>query len=256
MQPIRVGAVSYLNTKPLLWGLERGAVRADVELKLLYPAQLAAGLKDGLLDLALMPVAALPGIPGARVVGEWGIGADGPVASVCLFSEVPMANIARVFLDYQSRTSIRLAQWLLQHFWKQPVAYVDAPEDYIGRIRGTTAGVIIGDRALQAAPAFPYVYDLAEAWKAATGLPFVFAGWAATRDFPEDFLAAFNAANAEGMKHLAEIVAANPFPAYDLMQYYTQNIRYRLDAPMMEGMDQFLTEMRGMEEMKGRKEMK
>ncbi len=243
MPKLQVGAVSYLNTKPLLWGIERSDLRAEMDLQLLYPAQLASGLKDGSLDLALMPVAALPGIPDARVVGEWGIGADGPVASVCLFSEVPMEQIERVYLDYQSRTSVRLAQWLLRNFWGQKAEFLEAQEDYIGRIGSTTAGVIIGDRALQALAAFPYVYDLAEGWKAATGLPFVFAGWTATKELPQEFLVAFDAANAAGMQHINEIVAQNPFPAYDLMRYYTENIVYRLDARMMSGMQRFLREI-------------
>jgi chorismate dehydratase len=96
MPKLQVGAVSYLNTKPLLWGIERSVLLQDIDLHLLYPAQLAAGLQQGSLDLALMPVAALPTIPGACVVGKYGIAADGPVASVCLFSEVPMEEIERV----------------------------------------------------------------------------------------------------------------------------------------------------------------
>ena len=243
MPKLQVGAVSYLNTKPLLWGIERSAMRSEMDLRLLYPAQLAAGLKDGSLDLALMPVAALPTIPGARIVGDYGIGADGPVASVCLFSEVPMEKIERVYLDYQSRTSIQLAQWLMERHWKRSTEYVAASEDYITRIGGTTAGVIIGDRALEALDKFPFVYDLAEAWKAATGLPFVFAGWTATKELPQEFLGAFNAANAAGLQHVDEIVAANPFSAYDLRRYYTHNIRYRLDTRMMMGLERFLQEV-------------
>src|SRR3712207_4829678 len=75
MPKLQVGAVSYLNTKPLLWGIERSPIRAEMDLQLMYPAKLAAGLKDGSLDLALMPVAAMPGIPNARIVGEYGIAA-------------------------------------------------------------------------------------------------------------------------------------------------------------------------------------
>jgi chorismate dehydratase len=120
------------------------------------------------------------------------------------------------------------------------VEYIAAPDDYIERVSGAMAGVIIGDRALEALEKFPYVYDLAEGWKAATGLPFVFAGWAAAKDLPSGFLNDFDAANAEGLQHLEEIVASNPFPAYNLMQYYTENIHYRLDARVLEGMERFL----------------
>jgi chorismate dehydratase len=154
-----------------------------------------------------------------------------------------MEQIETVFLDYQSRTSVRLAQWLLKNHWKQDVKFLQAPDEFISRIGGTTAGVIIGDRALQALPAFPYIYDLSEAWKAATGLPFVFAAWIAAGDLPEDFIPAFNAANAEGFLHLDEIVAANPFPAYDLKRYYTENIVYQLDERMVAGMNRFLAEI-------------
>lgn len=240
MKPIRVAAVSYLNTKPLLWGLERSAVQAEMDLQLDYPANLAALLRDGAVDMALLPVAAIPTIPGARIVSQYGIAADGDVASVALFSQVPLEQVKQVYLDYQSRTSVRLAQLLLQAYWKQDVELLPAPVDYIEHIASETAGIIIGDRALQALPAFTYVYDLAAAWKAWTGLPFVFAAWVATKDLPPDFTTAFDAAQEEGLRQIDAVVAANPFPAYDLHRYYTQNIQYCLDAEKRKGLDAFL----------------
>ncbi len=239
MKPVRVAAVSYLNTKPLLWGLERSALQAQMDLQLDYPANLATMLRDGETDLALLPVAAIPAIPGARIVSEYGIAADGDVASVALFSRVPLEQVRQVYLDYQSRSSVRLAQLLLKEYWKQEAELLPAPVDYIDHIASETAGVIIGDRALQALPAFPYVYDLSTAWKAWTGLPFIFAAWVATKELPADFLAAFDAAQAEGLQQLDAVVAANPFPAYDLHTYYTRNIHYRLDAEKRRGLALF-----------------
>jgi chorismate dehydratase len=116
-----------------------------------------------------------------------------------------------------------------------------APENYIEYINGATAGVIIGDRALQQRTNFEYIYDLADAWKDYTGLSFVFAAWVANKDLPEDFLAAFNKANAEGLNHLPEVVAENPYPYYDLMTYYTENIKYELTAERKKGLEQFLS---------------
>jgi chorismate dehydratase len=240
---IKVAAVSYLNTKPLLWGIERSAVRKDIDLILDYPANLAQSLQAGTIDLALMPVAAMPGIPGAQMVSDYGIGADGDVASVCLFSQVPLEEIKTVYLDYQSRSSVRLAQLLLEKHWKKEVVYKQATEHYIDYINGANAGVIIGDRALQQRLNFEYIYDLSGAWKGYTGLPFIFAGWIATRPLPQDFLAAFNEANGVGLEHIPEVVAANPFPYYSLELYYTQNIRYRLDSRMREGLELFLNEI-------------
>lgn len=237
---IKVAAVSYLNTKPLLWGIECSEVMEEIDLLLDYPANLAESLKSGSIDMALLPVAAMQGIPGARIVGDYGIGADGDVASVCLFSQVPLEDVQSVFLDYQSRSSVRLARLLLEQYWKKDVQLLSAPADYIDQIGGSTAGVIIGDRALEQRPAFSYIYDLAGAWKDWTGLPFVFAAWVANKDLPPDFLARFNAANAEGLNHIDEVVAANPYPAYDLQTYYRQNIQYHLDESKLKGLAHFL----------------
>jgi chorismate dehydratase len=238
---VRVAAVSYLNTKPLLWGIERSSVMAEMELLVDYPAHLAQSLKNDEIDMALLPVAAIPLIPNARIVSDYGIAADGNVASVAIFSHVPMEEITSVFLDYQSRTSVQLARVLLKHYWKKDVQLLEATPDYIHRIQGNTAGVIIGDRALEQRPNFEYIYDLAGSWKDWTDLPFVFAAWVANKELPADFLASFNEANGEGLDHIDEVVVANPYPVYDLQTYYRQNIHYYLDEQKMAGLKKFLT---------------
>ncbi len=239
-QKIKVAAVSYLNTKPLLYGIERSSIINDIELIVDYPSQLAKSLQDGLIDLALLPVAAMPGIPGAHIISDYGIATDGNVVSVALFSQVPIEEIKTVYLDYQSRTSVKLAQILLKRHWKQDVEYKQASEHYIDYINGSNAGVIIGDRALQQLHNFEYVYDLSSAWKAYTGLDFIFAAWIARKELPADFIAAFNAANALGLNHLDEIIAQNPFPYYDLKTYYTDNIKFYLDEQKLKGLSKFL----------------
>ncbi len=246
LSKIRVAAVSYLNTKPLLWGVERSPVVDEMELLLDYPANLAQSLKDGSIDMALLPVAAMPGIPGARIVSDYGIAADGEVASVCIFSEVPMEEITSVYLDYQSRSSVKLATLLLKKWWKRDVRLLPAPEDYISKIQGATAGVIIGDRALKQRPNFSYVYDLATAWMDWTALPFVFAAWVANKDLPQDFLERFNAANREGLAHIDEVIAEHPFPHYDMQQYYRHNIQYVLDDEKKRGLTRFLSEIQSL----------
>jgi len=237
---IKVAAVSYLNTKPLLYGIERSDVMNDIELIVDYPSQLAKRLQEGSIDLALLPVAAIPGIPGANIVSDYGIAADGNVVSVALFSHVPIEEIKTVYLDYQSRTSVRLAQLLLENHWKKDVAYRPATENYIEYINGVNAGVIIGDRALQQLTNFPYVYDLSAAWKEYTGLDFVFAAWVANKELPAAFKTRFNEANAVGLSHLDEIIAQNPFPYYSLHTYYTDNIKFVLDENKKKGLAKFL----------------
>jgi chorismate dehydratase len=238
---IKVGAVSYLNTKPMLYGIERSDLYQDMELLTDYPARLAQRLQGGEIDLALLPVAAIPGIAQARIIGNYGIAADGNVASVCLYSQVPMDEIETVYLDYQSRTSVRLARILLEKHWHKKVAYKEATEHYIDYIRGVNAGVIIGDRALQQRANFAYIYDLADGWQAFTGgLSFVFAAWVANKDLPLDFIRRFDAANAWGLAHIDEVVAGNPFPDYNLQTYYRQNIRYELTDQRKKGLQLFL----------------
>lgn len=247
LSKIKVGAVSYLNTKPLLWGIENSPLMDEIELILDYPSNLAKSLKDGSIDMALLPVAAIPEVPGARIVGNYGIAADTEVASVGLYSQVPVEEIESVFLDYQSRTSVRLAQLLLEKWWKRPVELLPAPTDYISKIQGSQAGVIIGDRAMEHAAEFRYAYDLAQAWIDWTGLPFVFAAWVANKDLPEEFLERFDAANAEGLMHIDEVVSQHPFPAYDLQTYFRKNIQYKLDAEKRAGLQRFFREIGALE---------
>ena len=153
-----------------------------------------------------------------------------------------MDQIEKVYLDYQSRTSVQLAKILLQHFWKKEVEFIKADENYINQISGTTAGVIIGDRALLARPNFKYIYDLAEAWIAYTGLPFVFATWIANKPIPADFINAFDLANEYGLSHINDVVASitNDHSAYDLNTYFTKNISYDFNEQKKKGLALFL----------------
>src|ERR1700694_4961911 len=113
LSKIRVAAVSYLNTKPLLYGIKRHQVMESIELIEDYPARIAQMLIDDEVDLGLIPVAATLKMQSWNLVGDYCIGADGPVASVCIFSGGPREPTERVYLDYQSRTSVNLARVLL-----------------------------------------------------------------------------------------------------------------------------------------------
>lgn len=209
-----------------------------------YPSKIAEMLVRGEVDMGLIPVAATLQLSSWNVVGNYCIGAEGAVASVCIFSEVPMEAIERVYLDYQSKTSINLAKLLLKEYWKKDVLLIDAAaENYRNKITGTTAAVVIGDRALEQRLQSKYIYDLGEAWMKHTGLPFVFAAWIANKTLPAQFVAAFDEANAKGLQYLPEVVAENPFDAFDLTQYYTKYISYPLTKDKERGMELFLSKL-------------
>jgi chorismate dehydratase len=244
LRKIRVAAVSYLNTKPLLYGIKRHPVINDMELVEDYPSRIAQMLIDDEVDLGLIPVAAVLKLPHWNIVSDYCIGSNGPVASVCIFSEKPMEQIERVYLDYQSRTSVSLARVLLKEYWKKEVAFINATsEDFRDQIKGTTAGVIIGDRALAQRQKSNYIYDLGEAWKQHTGLPFVFAAWISNKELPAGFMKAFNEANRLGLENISEVIQSNPFPLFDLDQYYRKFIDYSLDEEKRKGMDLFLQKL-------------
>jgi chorismate dehydratase len=163
------------------------------------------------------------------------------VASVCLFSEVPIEEIKKVYLDYQSRSSVALLKWLMKESWgNSPELILATDENYRSEIKGTTAGLVIGDRALAQRKISTFIYDLGLEWKKITGLPFVFAAWVSTKKLPEEFIDMFNKANAMGLEHIDGIVAANPFDIYDLKKYYTIHINYILDASKRKAMQKFL----------------
>ena len=238
----RIGAVSYLNTRPLLLGLAQEGFKNRIDLVKSYPAKIAQDLLSGQIDIGLVPVAIIPQLTHPHIISNYVIGTNGAVASVALFSQVPIDEIKSIYLDYQSRTSVQLLKILLAQFWKKEVEFLAATEGYIDQISGTTAGLIIGDRALDNLNKFPYMYDLGLAWKQHTGLPFVFAAWVANQPIPAEFMAAFDAANGYGVAHLEEVISLIPAneQVYDLHKYYTENISYVYDEEMKQGLERFL----------------
>jgi chorismate dehydratase len=237
---IRVGAVSYLNTKPLIYGFEQGMMKDEVELIFDYPAKIAAALLNDEIDIGLVPVAVIPEMKKYYIIGEYCIGSEGEVASVCLFSEVPLNEIETVLLDYQSRTSVKLAQVLMKEYWKINPRIIKATDDFRSEIKNKTAAIVIGDRALEQRKISAYSYDLGLAWKEYTGLPFVFAAWVSNKPLNEAFIKAFDEANAVGLKNISEVVKANPYTVFDLKSYYTQFISYQLTDDKKTGLQEFL----------------
>ena len=226
---IRVGAVSYLNTKPLIYGLEHGMMAESVDLKIDYPSKIASMLLENKIDVGLVPVAIIPEMKEHYIISDYCIGCDGEVASVCLFSEVPLDKIEKILLDYQSRTSVELLKILIRHHWKIDPFFEQTFGEYQSKISGTTAALVIGDRALEQRKISSYIYDLGLEWKNFTGLPFVFAAWVSNKRLDEKFIAEFNEANAFGLGKIDKIVMENSFSIFDLNDYYTEYISYLLD---------------------------
>ena len=233
--------MSYLNTRPLIYGLKLPPIADEIELIEDTPSQLAELLVNDEIDLGLVPVAVIPQMKEYFISSDYCIGTDTEVASVCLFSEVPLHEITKVFLDYQSLSSVALLKWLMKEYWNIDPEIIHADDDdYRKKIRGTTAGLVIGDRAFEQRKISTFIYDLASEWRSITGLPFVFAAWISNKPLPESFIRRFNEANAVGLSHIDEIVAAQNFDLFDLKKYYTLHLSYVLDERKRKGMELFL----------------
>ena len=237
---IRVGAVSYLNTKPLLYGIENSPVIEEISLITEYPARIADKLLLDEIDIGLVPVAMIPQMKEYHLNTHYCIGCDGPVASVCLFSEVPIQEIRTVILDYQSRTSVLLVKMLFENHWKQKPEFVQSGPDFHKRIHGNTAAVIIGDRALRQRLISAYYYDLGEAWKQMTGLPFVFAAWISNKALDPSWVERFDLANAFGIQNISRVIEQVQETFFDLNNYYTRFLSYSLDEEKIKGLNLFL----------------
>lgn len=241
LQKIRVGIVNYLNTRPLIYGLQNPPFKEKIELIGDYPSRIADMLLNGQIDVGLVPVAVLKSMPEYHIAGNYCIGTEGEIASVALFSEVPLPEIRKVYLDYQSRTSVELLKYLMSEYWGINPEIVQARnESFRDEIKGTTAGLVIGDRAFEQRKISTFIYDLGSEWKKITGLPFVFAVWASKRKLSGAFIKEFDNANAEGLGMIDHIVSDAGFDLYDLKKYYTLHLSYDLDLEKQKAMTRFL----------------
>lgn len=241
---IRVGAVSYLNTKPLIYGFEKGEMKDEVDLVVAYPAKIAIMLANDEIDVGLVPVAIIPKLKEHYIISDYCIGCDGEVGSVCLFSEVPLEKIENVLLDYQSMTSVELLKILIKQYWKIDPVFISTSEDHRKDIKGTTAGLVIGDRALEQRKISQYIYDLGSEWKKFTGLPFVFAAWISNKKLDASFIDAFNKANLSGLQQIDKVISENHYEIFDLKKYFISYINYSLNENAKKGLQLFLSNLR------------
>ncbi|OWY19419.1 ABC transporter substrate-binding protein [Sphingobacteriales bacterium UPWRP_1] len=242
---IKISSVSYLNTKPFIYGLEKTGLLSEIDLQLEMPSKTAEKLLNGEAQIGLVPVAIIPQLPNARILTNYCIGAVGAVKTVSLFGQQPLEQMRTILLDYQSCTSVQLVQILCAHYWKQPhIHFAPAYKHYEQAIEGATGGVIIGDRTIDLAPRFAYNYDLSEAWHRFTNLPFVFAAWVTTQPIDPELEERLNHAFETGLQLLDEVVQLYQ-PQYgnrfNVQEYFTRYISYRLDTPKRNGLELFLS---------------
>ena len=250
---LRVSAISFLNTAPLMWDFEHGEtaaqLRENFSITYTVPSQCAEELKTDLADIGIIPAAAYTTIQGLTIIPDVAIASKNQVRSILLVSKVPAEKIRNVATDDSSRTSAALVEIFLRKFvgvnpgFRRQKAVLDE------MLQWHDAALLIGDPALQAKTDGYYVYDLAEQWRRWTGRPFVFAFWAVRKaalnsvssdvNLPQIFQQSRDA----GLKHIPELAKEwSPrleLPAPLINSYLTENIDYGLDPENLEGLRLF-----------------
>ena len=246
MKKLKATAVSYLNTKPFMYGWFQAGMDEFVDLSLDIPAVGAAKLQTGEVDFGLVPVAVIPHLKQPEIITDFCIGAYGAVRTVVIFSDCPIQEITHLYLDHHSRTSVALAQVLLREYWEISPELLQAEEGFPEKIGGTTAGVIIGDRVVDYEGKFTYTYDLAEAWLKHTTLPFVFAAWVSNKSLPKTFVKRLNEAFRIGIEAIPKLTYLLPttHPNFDIEEYFTKYIRYDLTKQKRQALDLFLAKLK------------
>jgi chorismate dehydratase len=251
MRRLRISAISYLNTAPLMWDFEHRAAAREFEISYTLPSACAQALASGTADIGIVPAAAYALVPALTVLPQVAIASRRPVRSILLVSERPLEEIRTVALDTSSLTSVALtkvlfAKWLGGHRTFTPMA-----PDIHRMLAQHDAGLVIGDPALQIDRSRYFTLDLAEEWIRYTGKPFVFAFWAvrrgAMREAPQsmDLAAVFQQSRDHGLESssLNQIVHAWAprlgLQESDVRSYLTENIYYHLDSGCLEGLRLF-----------------
>lgn len=242
-RPVRIGAVNYLNSKPLIAGLDRAD--PNVELILDYPSRLADGLADGLLDVALVPSIECFRHQEYRIVSDACVAARGPVLSVKLYSRVPLGKVRSLALDEGSLTSATLVQILLKERYEVQPRLEPLPLGRSSSATSADAVLLIGDRAIRPPQEqFVETWDLGDEWYRWTGLPIVFALWAARVDTPlGETEEALRRARDRGVNDLQSI-AKQEAPQLGISEerafsYLKDNLHYRLGSAEQNGLRLF-----------------
>ncbi len=260
---LRVSAISFLNTAPLMWDFEMGclpelgvfrqgtASLADFEVSYTVPSDCALQLARGAADIGIIPAITYATIPGLAILPDAAIAAKGAVRSILLVSRKPIEQVNTIAADTSSRSSVALARILCRKFWGRSREFREFSPDLNSMLAACDAALLIGDPALRIPRSSYFVYDLAEEWKKFTGKPFVFAFWAVRlqalaevrRDL--DVAAVFRQSRDRGIQPASIAQIARHWSArvrlseLEITAYLTENIHFFLDSENVEGLELF-----------------
>jgi chorismate dehydratase len=255
MRRLRISAISYLNTAPLMWDFEHGGLEheagRDFDISYTLPSSCAQALAEGTADIGIIPAAAYAEIPELQILPDVAIASRRAVRSILLVSKVPIEDVRTVALDTSSLTSVALTKILFAKWLGGGRTFSSMEPEIDKMLAGHDAGLLIGDPALKIDRKRYHTLDLAEEWIRHTGKPFVFAFWAVRSDALSDAApsldlpAVFQNSRDHGLQASSlnqiarEWAPRLEISEADVKNYLTQNIHYKLDAGCLEGLQLF-----------------
>ena len=251
MGRLRISAISYLNTAPLMWDFQHGPVAGQFDTSYTLPADCARALESGAADIGIIPAAAYTRIPNLKILPGVAIASRQAVRSILLVSRVPIEEVKTVALDTSSMTSVALTKVIFEKWLGGGRTFTSMPPDLDRMLADCDAGLLIGDPALQVDRSRYVTLDLAEEWIRHTGKPFVFAFWAVREnalhdsDAAHDLAETFQRSRDHGLtpENLAQIcrewAPRLRLSEVDVHTYLTENIHYDLDDACIEGLRLF-----------------
>lgn len=251
MRRLRISAISYLNTAPLMWDFEHGEAGRHFEISYTIPSSCARALAEGSADIGIIPAAAYAQIPGLQTLPDVAIASRRAVRSILLVSQIPVELVRTVALDTSSMTSVALTKVLFEKWLGEGREFVSMEPNIEKMLSECDAGLLIGDPALQVDRKKYHTLDLAEEWIRYTGKPFVFAFWAVRQDALQeadpamDLGAMFRESRDHGLTpESLQQIGVEWAPRLGISKesvrtYLTENIHYQLDAGCLEGLQLF-----------------
>ncbi len=251
MRHLRISAISYLNTAPLMWDFDKGEAARNFEISYTVPSLCAKALAEETADIGIIPAAAYTQIPGLQILPDVAIASRRAVRSILLVSQIPVELVRTVALDTSSMTSVALTKILFEKWLGGGRTFTSMEPDIEKMLDACDAGLLIGDPALRVDRQKYHTVDLAEEWIRYTGKPFVFAFWAVRSealrqaDPALDLAAVFRDSRDHGLRpeNLGQIsrewAPRLGLTEPDVQCYLTENIHYKFDAGCIEGLQLF-----------------
>jgi len=246
MSTYSIASVSFINSFPFIYGINKYLLHSQFRLKLCEPSKCAQVFINGSTDIALIPVAALPqiGTP-FNIITNYCIGAVNPVETVMLFSQVDIKNIKTIVLDVDSLTSVKLVKILAQNLWKVNPDYLYGKVPQTINKNDTKAYLAIGDKCFSLKNKFDYHYDLFESWFSLKKMPFVFAVWVAKPSVTNNFIDKLNSAFDYGLNNkedaLSQYLNNKDRESFMKMLNYLKNsISYNFDNDKRNALNEYL----------------